>query len=190
MADTPTMRSQFEAWFCANDKPRDREHLLRRSGDSYTFSQAHQEWTVWQTAWQAAFLSSAKEPREETKQEIEGRMAIRIEKLLLAKLGREWTPDGISIASLIDELATRCPAKEPQTEGWRDIASAPKDGTKIDLCGRFGDEPVRRFTNAFWSDEYAGWQIGEFNATQYAPEPIMTGWMPLPALPSSGGCYE
>lgn len=33
--------------------------------------------------------------------------AISVEKLLLEKLGREWTPAGISIVSLIDELAAR-----------------------------------------------------------------------------------
>jgi hypothetical protein len=41
------------------------------------------------------------------KQDIEGAMAIRVEKLLCEKLGRTWAPTGISIVSLIDELAAR-----------------------------------------------------------------------------------
>lgn len=43
---------------------------------------------------------------------------IDVEKLLLAKLGRPWTPAGISIASLIDELAERAStsASEPSPD--------------------------------------------------------------------------
>ena len=83
-------------------------------------------------------------------------------------------------------------AKEPQTEGWRDIASAPKDGTRV-LVGRFAEKPHPSYPNNvvevdYWHErkhnDYEGW--GRFNP-QFWPA---THWMPLPALPSSGGGHE
>lgn len=38
-----------------------------------------------------------------------GMFAINVEKLLCQKIGREWTPTGVSITSLIDELAAQRP---------------------------------------------------------------------------------
>lgn len=45
-----------------------------------------------------------------------GAFAIEVEKLLLAKLGRAWTPGGISIVSLIDELAAKPMHASPAVE--------------------------------------------------------------------------
>ena len=52
-------------------------------------------------------------PDDDPRWVIEALFAIQVEKLLLAKLGRNWTPAGISIESLVDELAARAPAGAP-----------------------------------------------------------------------------
>ncbi len=46
---------------------------------------------------------------------------IEVEKLLLLKLGREWTPTGISIVSLIDELSAQSKPAKPVSEALAEL---------------------------------------------------------------------
>jgi len=76
------------------------------------------------------------------REEIEGRMAIRIEKLMCEKLGRAWTPDGISIVTLIDELYRAAPASaaEPVKPYDNDAVWARfyRDGKTLgEICEEF-----------------------------------------------------
>lgn len=46
-------------------------------------------------------------------------------------------------------------------EGWRDISTAPRDGTVVDLWAIDSEYPFRkndhRITNAVWRDDFWGW---------------------------------
>jgi len=72
---------------------------------------------------------------------------------------------------------------------WQDIATAPKDGTRVDLWAKcwlpHNDSfAFKRFPDCYWmkSDSYngSGW-INIDDKTWYA-----THWMPLPAPPLGG----
>lgn len=70
----------------------------------------------------------------------------------------------------------RSPLAAPMAEGWRDMASAPKDGTRF--LARQGD----RHFDCWWvSDPYEGcfWQ------DEADSEPDPTHWMPLPPAPGT-----
>jgi len=78
---------------------------------------------------------------------------------------------------------------------WQDISTAPRDGTRIDLWGKFG-----RATDCYWGKPYHccgeagrhcdsewhgmahGWVCGTFNHTL---EEDFTHWMSLPAPPAA-----
>ena len=76
--------------------------------------------------------------------------------------GSDWQPWA---EWLRDQLAS---------QGWQDIASAPKDGTPILCWSQFG-----RIVVAEWSCRAnGGWN---WNDTEYTFRP--THWMPLPAQP-------
>lgn len=82
------------------------------------------------------------------------------------------------------------PSREGAESGWRDIASAPKDGTKIDLWVYFpacGDDPVRglRKPDSHWSDDH-GWVLQDgFYLSQYLAKPQATHWSAIPPPPTS-----
>jgi hypothetical protein len=65
--------------------------------------------------------------------------------------------------------------------GWRDIETAPKDGTEVLLFGKalYGREVMK----VCWWSNRAAWQIAETvsGATPIFNEP--THWMPLPQPP-------
>lgn len=61
----------------------------------------------------------------------------------------------------------------PAANPWREIASAPKDGTDILLVGKGGEYHV-----AFWNG--SSWDDGDFNNNLGTH---MTHWMPLPCSP-------
>jgi hypothetical protein len=67
--------------------------------------------------------------------------------------------------------------------GWRDIASAPKDGTKILVCDR-NEYPRRIWTARWWRDN---WQNSAADILL-----CLTHWQPLPAPPAApqGGDIE
>ena len=66
------------------------------------------------------------------------------------------------------------PAQAP--DGWRDIGTAPKDGSRLML---FRESDGMQFTGS-WCDCY-GW------SDMNAPIAGVTHWMPLPAAPAPGG---
>lgn len=95
-------------------------------------------------------------------------------------------------------------AKPKETEGWRDISSAPKDGTHILLSGTYQwDDYIDRqetgIVVGFWEkdpwflegiDDEAdrndtGWVLA--NANPYTDQMQPTHWMPLPTPPTKGG---
>lgn len=87
-------------------------------------------------------------------------------------------------------LMTRIKAALPQApaDGWQDISTAPKDGTRIDLYGPSGRFPNCRWgrhdaeSRAPWGEEH--WRGVPFyrlhGIEQQAP---VTHWRPLPAPP-------
>ena len=73
------------------------------------------------------------------------------------------------------------------TDGSRDVKSAPKDGTVIDVwCSSDhpGDDGGYRVANAYWSSVGHKWlHIGQGNSMTWAHQP--THWRPLPEPPSA-----
>ena len=70
-------------------------------------------------------------------------------------------------------------------QGWRDISTAPKDGSTIDLwCLNIshGSTDSVRVPDAFWDDEVSKWEDrhGWILESKWRP----THWMPLPTGPS------
>lgn len=131
MADTPTMRSQFEAL----------PEMIEQSVVSYGREEFYglADWATFEAG---------------------------IDK-------------GLEVAAKLvrDTLSS---AKEPQTEGWRSMESAPKDGTRI--LGFFPNLE-NGFHDTAWIERLNTWA-----SRDYPVQPTL--WMPLPALPSSGGGHE
>lgn len=93
-------------------------------------------------------------------------------------------------------LARATPPSAPPREGWQDIATAPKDGTVVDLWVK-----GNRYTDASWGEyesysyknyphgktsKSQGWRQFSFDDGDYlgvGNEP--THWMPLPTPPSA-----
>ncbi len=79
-----------------------------------------------------------------------------------------------------------CAHIDEQRGGWRDIATAPKDGTIIDLWS--GD---KRYADYGWNAAHDAWVRTErmwrgshtVNARRFLTDPA-SHWMPLPAPPS------
>lgn len=76
------------------------------------------------------------------------------------------------------------PATGSGETGWRDIASAPKDGTKFDVW-----QGGRRVVDVYWSNVEDAWAVdGMYGPEEPAPLaifPPVTHWMPLPASPAN-----
>ena len=64
---------------------------------------------------------------------------------------------------------------------WRDIETAPKDGTRILVKG---DCTIVAGWQFIYSADCYGWAIVN---DAWMPERIATHWMPLPTPPSEGG---
>jgi hypothetical protein len=86
--------------------------------------------------------------------------------------------------------------KRPQSR-WQLIETAPKDGSKVDLCY---PPPLGRVINCFWNVRYGGWNWrAPILAHDGAPLPEAkwalssydhlepTHWMPTPAMPWEEG---
>jgi hypothetical protein len=67
---------------------------------------------------------------------------------------------------------------------WQEISTAPKDGSKIDIWGKFEKSGWRRVPNAHWNEKMKNWQLGDYNASDYMVKPIITHWMPIPEPPA------
>lgn len=84
-----------------------------------------------------------------------------------------------------------------EAEGWRDIASAPKDGTRVLLKGSLSHSALgEHVVEGWWTGDffdggssYSGWTNGveiEWGDSGFGgPEEVVaTHWRPLPAPPS------
>ena len=75
-------------------------------------------------------------------------------------------------------------------EGWRDIASAPKDGARVLVCGGTYDVgwdtgfKLNRPVIAFWDRDH--WHGPEANAHDEWHTCFPALWMPLPTPPTDG----
>lgn len=93
------------------------------------------------------------------------------------------------------EFKRRClsaPPAVPGGDGWRDMASAPKDGTKIDLWVHWPATEDReahsqRLADASWDGVEHDWHDGQFRLGQYLARPEPTHWRPLPHPPAQEG---
>lgn len=82
-----------------------------------------------------------------------------------------------------------------ETSGWQDIATAPKDGSRVLIAVRLynqePDEPAvvgEAYFRTDSNDFYVGWwwansDPGDYSASAIEGEPSV--WMPLPAPPES-----
>lgn len=113
--------------------------------------------------------------------------------------------DGASLASRSIVTALRALSASPQREGWRDISTAPKDGTDILLYSAIGDRSKDGATIGHWTTEEEcrvdigdcggachcreydyvdpSWMSWDGGFTEEHPP---THWMPLPTPPKEG----
>lgn len=96
----------------------------------------------------------------------------------------QWTDDGEFLL-----VCTECGAQENHDPGWRDMASAPRDGTMLRLLVRFeehsteDDEDAPTIgANNFDNDgedrwQFAGWYWSHDHFVDGKGEPI--GWLPM-----------
>jgi hypothetical protein len=68
--------------------------------------------------------------------------------------------------------------------GWRDISSAPKDGTHILLAWKWNNGTPPRVSEAFWRNDmpFSSPGVWWYFSGRMFQEP--THWMPLPDSPS------
>lgn len=101
-----------------------------------------------------------------------------------AACAHQWTDDGEFLL-----VCTECGAQENHAPGWRDMASAPRDGTMLRLLVRFeehsteDDEDAPTIgANNFDNDgedrwQFAGWCWSHDHFVDGKGEPI--GWLPM-----------
>jgi hypothetical protein len=94
--------------------------------------------------------------------------------------------NGFHINPALDAIS-RALSTERAAEGWQDIESAPRDGTRIIFtgpnlavsCGMWRGERPPGFPSYRWSDEWIGWTREAFQDRPLNP----TLWQPLPLSP-------
>jgi hypothetical protein len=69
--------------------------------------------------------------------------------------------------------------------GWQDIATAPKDGSRLDLWIIHPGNGGRRYPDSFWDDAPGDWKIGQYHTKMYVDPPAVTHWMRPPAPPAA-----
>lgn len=80
------------------------------------------------------------------------------------------------------EAAIATLSQERAAIGWRDISTAPKDGTGILLT----DARTKDWTQiAAWDEPHQGWQADDSPAIWHRA--MFTHWMPLPSAPQRTG---
>ena len=81
-----------------------------------------------------------------------------------------------------------------RASGWRDIASAPRDGTTVLLWGLYQQEPCTAlFRGGQWIPVWDGFSVIEYMSdfgTDYKTIDVPTHWMPLPIPPTNGANNE
>ena len=106
---------------------------------------------------------------------------------VLAAVRNYLPPDGITKDELISRVieAVDNPAFNAGTHGWRDISSAPKDGTPVLLFLPPTPNFDASMTTGVWHKLYEDWQLCETGG--YAEDadvhPRPTHWQPLPEPP-------
>jgi hypothetical protein len=111
---------------------------------------------------------------------VEGPCDLCVGKCRTHSLGRpeEWVPEPGSRAALAHERS--------EGDGWQDIASAPKDGTRMLL---WLSAPWSKVECARWYEPWHNWQVGCLPADPGREEitgigsAVPTHWRPLPAPP-------
>lgn len=101
-----------------------------------------------------------------------------------AQCNHQWTDDGQHLL-----VCTSCGAQEDHDPRWRDMATAPRDGTLVRLLVEFtehatedADQAPTIGANNFENDgedrwQFAGWCWSHDHFTQGQGEPI--GWLPM-----------
>lgn len=96
----------------------------------------------------------------------------------------KWTDDGLHLL-----VCTSCGAQEDHNPGWRDMATAPRDGTMLRLLVEFtehatedADQAPTIGANNFDNDgedrwQFAGWCWSHDHFVEGRGEPI--GWLPM-----------
>lgn len=85
-------------------------------------------------------------------------------------------------------------ALPPQGDGWQDIASAPRDGTEIDIW--IGNSPIvdggYRIVNCWWSavDGYWFGPMGGPARDLRQQAGVPTHWRPLPEPPTPESSHD
>ena len=83
--------------------------------------------------------------------------------------------------------ANPLPPESPVSDGWRDIASAPKDGTEIIAWSYyFSSAAPYRWDGKTWTASHEMTDVIEYQSdfgTTYKSDTTLTHWQPLPAAP-------
>lgn len=79
-----------------------------------------------------------------------------------------------------------------QQQGWRDIASAPKDGSRVLIWAESPATGHRSVHLAWWAIPYEDapndrgwWETGLYGTSHPVVPQFTKGWQPLPPLPAS-----
>ena len=109
-------------------------------------------------------------------------MVIRVEKMLCEKLGRNWAPAGMSVESLINDLASsQARVKELEAQQtWQPMSTAPKDGTRILMSEAGTHQQSFRQWQGPESGIPAHWPVGWRDSLFVLHEDEVEGWMPAP----------
>lgn len=103
-------------------------------------------------------------------------------------IGRQDVLDAID---LFLQSAQQAPGASPDPSGgWQEIASAPKDGTRILIWAESPSTGHRSVHVAWWAIPYEAaptgwWETGLYGTSHPVVPEFTKGWMPLPPPPSS-----
>jgi len=112
-----------------------------------------------------------------------------------APCSHEWTDDGLHLL-----ICTACGAQEDHDPHWRDMASAPRDGTMLRLLVEFSehstedaDQATTIGANNLENDgddrwQFAGWCWSHDHFTEGKGEPV--GWLPMLGEPRRTGAAQ
>jgi hypothetical protein len=112
-----------------------------------------------------------------------------------APCAHEWTDDGSHLL-----VCTSCGAQEDHDPGWRDMATAPTDGTMVRLLVEFEEHSTEDAeqaptigANNFDNDgedvwRFAGWCWSHDHFTEGKGTPV--GWLPMFDGPKLSACAE
>ena len=84
---------------------------------------------------------------------------------------------GDCLTSAWDMLTEALAAIPAAASGWQDMATAPRDGTSVTVCGPASGPPQTAFFDV------GGWQVWVYQLTGLQVRGEPTHWMPLPEPP-------